>query len=213
MPLIRRLRQRQDLDRFYLYDDFATCMDPGETLQYWGTAKSASSTVLPISDGSLEFHVANGDAAGFATLHKMHKGQYSVAKRAQMRGRFKLSRATDINCQIAFYGTAANALVMLTYDTQISVVDPTHWIFITDNASGNEKHDSGVVATPTVWHEFEIKCLASNKAELWLDGALICTNTTYIPTQVMEPSFTVSTYTTTGPYMYLDWIELEGDRL
>lgn len=81
-----------------------------------------------------------------------------------------------------------------------------NWLLFSSDNAGASSWTASTVAVDTNWHTLAFRS-RTTFLELWLDGALICTHNTNLPTGCMEP-FMQASRDTGAMNLDIDWIRI-----
>lgn len=114
-------------------------------------------------------------------------------------------RVSTANVAQAVFGAYEAGTNNLYYGGHVPSLSANWLLWSRDNA-GAASSTASAIAVDTDWHTLVFRSRITF-LELWLDGSLICTHNTNLPTGCMEPFFQ-ALRETDGVYFYIDWIKI-----
>jgi hypothetical protein len=195
----------------YYYDDFIGAYYDNRLWSYRGTSLS-----LPAYLAGSIFRLL-ADASTWQEIYQNGSGDWSVAKSVRFRSRFRLyNLSTTSRFELGLKAAApdeATDWIRIHRDTLVS----TRWYFETRAAGVATTVDSGTAA-PAVANYYEIDIetkpgsvrFALTAENGFSVGATITTN---IPSKILQPfAYTESKTAGSTRALYLDWLEIYGER-
>lgn len=198
----RRPSKRQDLSLYSFYDDFG-----GSTYDnaMWAVRGSGGSLALQ-TDGSLRVRAT---ANLNYELYQNDLPDFSVAKLATITSRYRLSSTASIQGETGFEAAAPDNTsnwITIYYDSAVGA----NWQAQCASGGVTTTVDTGIVAN-TSYHEFRIEC-KTGSVVFFLDGTLVATITTNIPTMLLQPYAYIVSKGGSARDVFFDWLECTGER-
>jgi hypothetical protein len=198
----RRPNKRQDLSLCTFYDDFGGSLYDNVC---WAVRGSGGSIALQ-TDGSVRVRAT---ANANYEFYQKDLPDFRVDKNATLICRYRISNTANMQGEVGFEAAAPDNTtnwITLYYD---SAVGP-NWQAQTAVGGVSTTVDTGVTANAS-FHEFEIRC-TSAVITYFLDGALVATITTNIPTMLLQVYSYVVSKTSAARDVFFDWVEATGER-
>lgn len=201
MPL-RRYSNRMDRTVYYFYDDFVGSNYDNR----WWTARGTGGSITTQTYGIVRVR-ANANLN--YEFYQNDLCDFSVAKLAVQTARWRISAASLMSGEVGFEAASPDSgsnWICFIYDSDTG----SNW-YVQSASGGSVTTTNTGVAADTSYHEFKISC-TSTELTFFLDGTLVATVTTNIPTNLLQPYVFVVSKTGTTRDVFLDYIEAYGER-
>lgn len=198
----RRPSKRQDLSLYSFYDDFG---GSSYDSAMWAARGTGGSLALQ-TDGSLRVRATANNSY---ELYQNDLPDFSVAKLATIYARYRVSSTASMAGEVGFEAASPNNTsnwITLHYDSVLGA----NWQAQCASGGSTTTVDTGVAAN-TSYHEFRIEC-KTGSVVFFLDGTLVATITTNIPSLLLQPYAFVVSKTGATKDLFFDWLECTGER-
>lgn len=198
---LRKLPPKYDNSKFLFFDDF---VGAGYEASHWSSATTGGSVAInptPTANGALRV-IAYGTMDTTVTMGTMF---FASPSDSTFRASVKIPVLTGgLYTEIGLQNTTNYAC--LAIDTGVT----SNWMVQARNASGNTTTATSVPVATDAWTELQVDCLASSVVYR-VNGAIVGTATTNLPTLTLSPYFYWEALTT-DKTLLIDWVEVTGGR-
>lgn len=199
---LRRFSSRLVTDVYYFYDDFVGSNWDNR----WWSSRGTGGSVSTQADSVVRVRATANLAY---ELYQTDKCDFSVAAVASMICRFMISSTASMRGEIGLEAAnpdETNNRITVYYDSAVGA----NWRAQCISGGAATTVDTGISAD-TNFHEFEI-VTTSGSVKFSLDGVLVATITTNIPSTLLQPCCHVISRTGVVKDVNIDWIEAVGER-
>jgi len=192
-------------NKILFYDDFLG----GSPLACWIFTGVGSESIQVADNGVIR--VSSGTSSG--NRRDMHWGDtlpLKVAKNVKYEAKVRsVQIANTVWCifHLCYLdGTATNYIGVGDYP----FADTTYFVAIT-RAGAVSTTTTTTIARDTAFHVFKVETSPAS-VKLYIDGTLVATHTTNIPTVGLQPLVYIETTIASAVHIEIDYIIIEGDR-
>lgn len=193
MP-IRRLPSSFNLSLCYFYDDFSGSLYDD---RFWAVTGTGSVATIDGVGGIIQVR-SNSNSSYFLGHNSFCA--FSAAKNAVFETRFRVTNTASVYAEIGLSGTHYACILS----------NSGAWNTYTSSAGGNTSNASGI-SLDTSWHNIVIST-NDTTVTFRLDGTIIGTHTTNLPTSDLQPYVYISNTAGATRDIELDYITVYGDR-
>jgi hypothetical protein len=200
------MSRRRISSQYYFFDHFQGSNYDNDV---W-TARGSTGYNVALIENSVVRVRASATNGRYSEIYQGDKGDSSIAGYGRCLFRATLPSIASIAGEVGFKAASPDAgtdWVRFIFDTAVGA----NWRADTTAASTATTTDTGIVPSDGVYQEFEI-VLAPGNVKFFIDGVLVATHTTNLTTKLLQLYGRVTTRTGSTKALYIDFVELWGNR-